>query len=142
VRESVDTTAAPDKVWSVIGDFAGIANWLPGAVSSPATSGNDKGSVRTITLKAPGGPTVVEKLLRYDATKYSYTYAIEQVDPKVLPVVNYKSTISVKAGKSGTKISWSGHFDPAPGTDLAADEKAVSGLYQSGLGNIKTLAEK
>jgi uncharacterized protein YndB with AHSA1/START domain len=142
VKESIETTASPEKVWSVIGDFAGIADWLPPAGSSPATNGNTPGSVRTITLKAPGGPTVIEKLLKYDGEKFSYTYAIEKVDPKVLPVVHYHSTISVKADKKGTKIMWVGKFDPAPGVDAATAEKGVSGLYQGGLANAKALAEK
>ncbi len=54
VKQSIDTTATPEKVWTVIGDFNGIADWLPPAASSPATDGNNVGSVRTITLKAPG----------------------------------------------------------------------------------------
>jgi len=142
-KQSIDTTATPAKVWSVIGDFNGIADWLPPAASSPATDGNNVGSVRTITLKAPGSPTVIEKLLKYDGDAFSYTYAIEKVDPKVLPVVHYKSTISVKTDKKGTtKITWAGKFDPAPGTDVPTAEKAVSGLYQAGLASIKTLAEK
>jgi len=141
-KQSIDTTATPAKVWSVIGDFNGIADWLPPAASSPATDGNNVGSVRTITLKAPGSPTVVEKLLKYDGEKFSYTYAIEKVDPKVLPVVHYRSTISVKAGKKGTKVIWVGKFDPVPGVDAATAEKGVTGLYQGGLANIKALAEK
>ena len=140
VTETVDTTASPAKVWSVIGHFADIADWLPGAASSPADKGDAKGSVRVITLKADGSPTVTEKLLAHSS--HAYTYAITQVDPKVLPVTGYTSTISVKPAHGGSTVTWHGSFKPAGGADDAASEKAVGGLYRAGLDNIKSLAEK
>ncbi len=140
VTETVDTSAPPAKVWAMIGHFASIADWLPGAVSSPATEGDAKGSVRKITLKAPGDPVVTEKLLARKG--HSYTYAITDVDPKVLPVTAYTSTISVKPAPGGSTVTWHGSFKPAGGADDAASEKAISGVYRAGLDNIKTLAEK
>ena len=44
----------------VVGPFDGISAWLQGAASSPADHGDTVGSVRVITLKAPGNPTVKE----------------------------------------------------------------------------------
>jgi hypothetical protein len=140
VTETVDTTASPKTVWKLIGKFDGIVNWLPGVVSSPADKGSKVGSVRTITLKAPGGPTVVETLTAHK--RDSYSYKIDQVDPKVLPVTGYTSTISVTKTPTGSTVTWHGDFTPAGGLDEAAADKAVSGLYRSGLDNIKALAEK
>jgi hypothetical protein len=140
VTETVTTSASPAKVWSVIGPFPAIADWLPGAVSSPADKGDAKGSVRVITLKAPGDPTVTEKLLAHKG--HSYTYAITSVDPKVLPVTAYTSTISVKPAKAGSVVTWHGDFQPAGGADEASADKAISGVYRAGLDNIKTLVEK
>jgi hypothetical protein len=142
VSQEVKTTAPPGKVWAMIKDFDGIANWLPPAASSPADNGNKIGSVRTITLKAPGDPTVVEKLTKYAAAKRSYSYDIVKVDPKVLPVVNYHSTITVSANGHGSKVVWSGNFDPPPGGDENASAKAVVGVYRAGLDNIKATTEK
>ena len=62
VSQTVTTTAPPAKVAGIIGRFDAIAAWLPGVESSPADKGNDTGSVRVITLKAPGNPTVTERL--------------------------------------------------------------------------------
>jgi hypothetical protein len=142
VTQTVTTTASPDKAWAVIADFDGISTWLPPAASSPADHGNDIGSTRTITLKAPGDPTIVEKLTAYDAKKHSYSYDIVQVDPKVLPVVNYHSTIHVVKGKAGTKVVWTGMFDAPPGVKDSVSAKAIKGTYRAGLDEIKTLAEK
>jgi hypothetical protein len=142
VTRAVAVSATPDKAWAVIADFGGISTWLPPAASSPADHGNDIGSVRTITLKAPGDPTIVEKLTAYDPAKHSYSYDIVQVDPKVLPVVNYHSTIRVVASKAGTKVVWQGTFDAPPGVKNADSAKAVRGTYKAGLDEIKVLAEK
>ncbi len=140
VSQSITTTASPKAVWALVGPFDGIAGWLPGAVSSPADHGDTVGSVRIITLKAPGNPTVKEKLTAHKA--HSYSYAILAVDPKVLPVTGYTSTISVTKDGTGSKVTWQSNFQPAGGADEAAADKAVTGLYQAGLGNIKKLTEK
>jgi hypothetical protein len=140
VTETVDTTASPKTVWKLIGKFDAIVNWLPGVASSPADKGSKVGSVRILTLKAPGNPTVVETLTAHKG--HSYSYRIDKVDPKVLPVTGYTSTISVTKTPTGSTVSWHGDFSPAGGADDAASEKAVSGLYKSGLDNIKTLVEK
>ena len=140
VTQSVTTTASPKAVWALVGPFAGISGWLPGAASSPADHGDSVGSVRVITLQAPGNPTVKERLTARKA--YSYSYAIVAVDPKVLPVTGYTSTISVTKNGTGSKVTWHADFQPAGGASEAAADKAVTGLYQAGLGNIKKLAEK
>lgn len=140
VTETVATAAAPAKVWGMIGKFDAIAAWLPGAESSPADKGDDIGSVRVITLKAPGSPTVTERLTANTGQSYSYT--ILKVDPKVLPVTDYTSTIGVAPAGSGSVITWRGSFQPAGGADDAAAAKAMSGVYRAGLDNIKALSER
>ena len=140
VTQTVTTTAPPAKVWGIIGKFEDIANWLPGAASSPADHGSTVGSVRVITLKAPGNPTVTEKLTAMHA--HSYSYAIQKVDPKVLPVTGYTSTISVAKSGAGSLVTWRSTFKPAGGADDATAEKAVTGLYRASLDNIKKMAEQ
>ena len=140
VTQTVTTSAPPAKVWALIGNFDGIANWLPGAASSPADHGNTLGSVRVITLKAPGNPTVTEKLT--GRLGHSYRYEIIRVDPKVLPVTGYVSTLWVTHEGAGSTIHWHSDFQPAGGAGEAGAEKAVTGLYRASLDNIKTLVEK
>ena len=140
VTETVTTTAPPAKVWGMIGKFDAIANWLPGAESSPADKGDTVGSVRVITLKAPGSPTVTERLTA--SMPMGYSYAITQVDPKVLPVAAYTSTISVAPSGTGSVVTWQGSFQPAGGATDAAANTAVTGLYRAGLDNIKAMAER
>ena len=142
VKEVVETSASPTKVWSIIKEFDGISTWLPPAASSPADKGTKVGSVRVITLKGAGDPTVTEKLLAHSNSKRSYSYAIVKVDPKVLPVTGYTSTISVSKTSGGSMVTWTGKFTPAEGVDEATADKAVSGVYRAGLDNIKVMAER
>jgi hypothetical protein len=118
------SAAAPDKVWTKIGDFCGIANWHP--VIEKCTLSSD-GSIRTLSLK--GGGAVREKLEKRDDAARSYTYSI--IDGP-LPVANYTSTISVAADGAGSKITWVGNFDPK-GASEADAVKTMNGVYQAGI---------
>jgi hypothetical protein len=141
VTQKMTTKASPEVVWSIIGEFPAISTWLPPAASSPADNGSKVGSVRVITLKAPGDPTITEKLTGRDTVAHSYSYEIVKVDPKVLPVSGYTSTISVASHGSGSTVTWHGSFSAAGGATNAAAKKAVAGVYKAGLDHVKSLAE-
>lgn len=143
VSESIEINAPPDKVWKVIGDFHDMS-WLPGVEKTTGEGGNTPDEAkREIVLK--GGATVDEELYKYSAAEHTYSYRIDKVDVKVLPVNNYSSTISVLPADGGkSTVEWRGAFyrgymnnDPPPELDDEAAMKAVSGLYRSGLENLK-----
>ena len=100
-----------------------------------------------LTLGKEGGPQVHETLRKYDAEKMSYSYMITEVDPAVFPVTNYSSTLSVAPNADGgSKITWKAGFyrgfpnnDPPENMNDEAAMKAVTGLYELGLG---ALAER
>jgi hypothetical protein len=149
IVETVDIDKPADKVWAIIKDFDAISKWHPAVASSVADKGNEVDSKRTLVLKAPGDPSFVEVLDKYDDAGHSYKYEIPKVDPKVLPVNDYTSTISVlDNGKGGSTVEWKGAFyrgymlnDPPPELNDEASVAAVRGVYRAGLDNIKTLAE-
>ncbi len=100
--------------------------------------------MRLLTLK--GGGTVKEKLLGFDETGHRFRYAILE---SALPVSHYTSSVVVTAtGTNKTLVTWSGRFKskddngsaPSADNDKAAVD-AVTGVYQSGLDNIKKLLE-
>jgi hypothetical protein len=148
-KVSVDQTIAapPEAVWAVIGNFQDMG-WHPAVTKTEGTGGNTIGATRTLTLG--GGGQIVEKLEKYDPATHSYFYRIEQVDPKVLPVTNYSSWLSVApAAEGGSLVTWKGAFyrgypnnDPPPDQNDEAAVKAVTGVYQGGLTNLKRLVEK
>lgn len=146
VMKSIEINAPPAKVWKIIGDFHDMS-WLPVVEKTTGTGGNDPQSAkRELTLK--GGAKVEESLFKYDAAEMSYSYAIDKVDLKVLPVTNYSSTITVLPDGNKSKVEWRAAFfrgdplfDPPPDLNDDAATKAVTGLYVSGLAALKKKVE-
>jgi len=148
--------APADKVWDVINNYDDMS-WHPGIQSVEADNGNNKGSVRVLTLK--GGGKITEELKAYKADKMSYKYKITDMttvktiqhagqdeDVPVLPVENYQATLTVKQKGAMSVVTWvatyyRGYVNNNPPEELneeAADE-AVSAVLTAGL---TSLAEK
>lgn len=147
--ETIEINAAPEAVWAVVGDFAHPEKWLPAVESTTATGGNDKGATRELHVKSGG--SVKEELKDYDAAKMSIKYkAIDPTDPKVLPVNNYASEISVESnGAGGSKVEWKGAYyrfflnnNPPEGENEEAANSVVGKIYKEGLANLKAVVEK
>lgn len=146
VRESIEISAPPAKVWAAISNFQDMS-WLPIVTKTTGEKGNEIGATRTLTLT--GGPTVEEELYKYEPDMQSYSYRITKVDVKVLPVTNYSSTLTVSPAPDGkSKLEWAGAFyrgfpnnDPPPELSDEAAVKAVSGLYKTGLEALKKKIE-
>ncbi|MBT2971775.1 MAG: hypothetical protein B6D72_10535 [gamma proteobacterium symbiont of Ctena orbiculata] len=139
--------ASPQAVWEVVKNFNDMS-WHPAVTETKGDGGNAAGATRTLTL-ANGG-RIHEKLEKYDESKHSFFYRIESVDVKVLPVTNYSSWFNIKPnGDGGSLVTWKGAFyrgypnnDPPPELSDQAAKKAVSGVYESGLANLKKIVEK
>ena len=145
VSESIEINAPADKVWAIVGNFQD-GSWIPVVEKTEGKGGNEVKATRTLTLK--GGATVEEELSKYVDGK-SYSYRIDKVDVKVLPVNDYSSTIEVEGDGAKSKLTWRGAFyrgymnnDPPPELNDEASKKAVQGLYKAGLENVKAKAEK
>jgi carbon monoxide dehydrogenase subunit G len=145
VVEKINVDAPAAAVWDKLKAFDALAQWHPAVAASPADKGNQVGSVRTIALK--GGGEIVETLESYSDEQRRYTYRAK--DGGALPVSNYTSTIQVSPdGDTKSVVEWRGAFYRAfPGNDPPADKndeaavKAVTGVYQAGLANLKKQAE-
>ncbi|MGY0193722.1 SRPBCC family protein [Leptothrix sp. BB-4] len=145
VTEKIEIDAPPAKVWGLIRNFDALKDWHPAVASSPADKGNEVGSVRTLTLKGGGG--LIETLEHHDDAQMRYAYRAK--DGGALPVTNYTSQIQVSdagGGKSG--VEWRGAFyrgypnnDPPPDQNDEAAVAAITGVYQAGLKQLKSLAE-
>ena len=145
VIEKITINAPPDAVWAKIKDFGALQDWHPAVAESPSDKGNTEGAVRTIRLK--GGGTLVETLEGYNEAQRKYNYRAK--DGGALPVTNYTSTISVAPeGADKAVVEWRGAFyrgspnnDPPPDQNDEAAVKAITGVYKSGLENLKKLVE-
>jgi len=134
VKEKVELSVPPDKAWDLIKDFDSWHTWHPMVASTEIISGkgNTRGTVRILTTK--DGARITETLVHYQPKIFSYTYRITD---SPLPVTDYASTISVKAAKSGSVVTWSSHFKAKEGTPDAEAAKVMRGIYTAGLGNLK-----
>lgn len=145
VTETVEINAPADKVWATIGNFQEMS-WHPAVAKVEGSGGNDANATRTLTLTSGG--TIDEKLLSSDPAKMIYKYEITKVDPKVLPVNNYSSNLSVKGDGAKSTVEWKGAFyrgfmnnDPPPELNDEAAVKAVKGVYRAGLDALKKKLE-
>ena len=143
VEEKIQVAASPAKVWAVVGQF-GDLSWHPVIASTEISKGKDgqKGAERTLTAK--DGAKFVEELLTRSDGAQSLKYRIISAP---LPVSDYVSTLKVSQAKGGgSTIVWSSQFrrkdeKPADGADDAGVRKIVSGIYTSGLDNLKKQLE-
>lgn len=147
VVETITINAAPEAVWAKVKDFGAMNTWHPAVEASTAADGNNIGSRRTLKLK--GGGTVIEELETHNEAEKSFSYRMKDAGP--IPVTNYSSTFTVKPGSAaGTAlVEWRGAFyrgfpnnDPPPDKNDEAAVAAVTGIYKSGLGNLKAVVEK
>ncbi|GGR81116.1 MULTISPECIES: SRPBCC family protein [Streptomyces] len=127
--------ASPEKVWSLIGGFDALPDWLPYIPESTALEG---GRVRR--LKNPEGEVIIERLVDFNEAERHYSYAILQAP---FPVNGYVSTLRVHAipgQEDAAEVQWSGRFNP----DGATEDEVVdlfTGIYRDGLEALhKTLA--
>jgi carbon monoxide dehydrogenase subunit G len=144
VVEKVTINAPAAAVWARIKNFDALKDWHPAVAESPASQGSTVGSVRSIKLK--GGGELIESLEGYDDVAMKYSYRAK--DGGALPVTNYTSTITVTANGNQSVVEWRGAFyrghpgnEPPPEQNDDAAVKAITGVYQGGLANLKKLAE-
>jgi len=137
---TTEVAAPPEEVWAAIGNFQDMS-WHPVVFSTTGVGGNEINATRVLTLGQEGGPTIDELLYKYSVEKMSYSYRIEKVDVKVLPVTNYSSHLTVKPRDGGGSIiEWRGAFyrgypnnDPPEELNDDAAIAAVTGVYKAGL---------
>ncbi|MER6502319.1 SRPBCC family protein [Streptomyces sp. NPDC001455] len=127
--------ASPDKVWSLIGGFDALPDWLPYIPESTPLEG---GRVRR--LKNPEGEVIIERLVDFNETERHYSYAILQAP---FPVNGYVSTIRVHTvpGRDDiAEVQWSGRFNPDNATEQEVAD-LFTGIYRDGLDALhRTLA--
>jgi len=136
ISRSTDVKASASAVWSVIGPFCAIKDWLP-PVGECIEDG--KAPPTRILVTKDGKAAFVEKQTARNDAEHSYSYAFLS---SPLPVTNYTATIKVTANGNGTStITWSGSYTPDQGKEKAATE-ALNSVYEAGLSEIKARLAK
>jgi hypothetical protein len=127
VVESVEVTAAPDKVWSLIGGFGGT--WHP-LIAKVQLMGTGIGQVRII--ETIDGKTITERLQFLDSSSHSYTY--ENIGG--IPADNYVGILAVKPSGGGSSIEWRATYTPGGQPNILV-KTIVSVLFKTGLESLK-----
>jgi hypothetical protein len=136
LSRSVEVNGAPATVWSAIGAFCAIKDWLP-PVGICIEDGKTP-PTRTLVTK-DGKASFVEKQTARSDQEHSYSYTFVS---SPLPVTNYTSTIKVTAKNDGVSIvTWTGSYTPESGKEKAAID-ALNGVYEAGLAEIKAKLTK
>ena len=131
ISRSTDVKASAAAIWSVIGPFCAIRDWLP-PVGECIEDG--KAPPTRILVTKDGKAAFVEKQTARNDAEHSYSYAFLS---SPLPVSNYTSTIKVTAKGDGTStVTWTGSYTPDQGKEKAASE-ALNGVYEAGLAEIR-----
>jgi hypothetical protein len=127
VAESVELAAAPDEVWSLIGQFGGAWHPLTAKVS---LTGTGIGQLRTI--QTLDGQEIVERLEAIDDAKRIFRYT----NIAGMAVSHYTGTLEVKPKGSGCVADWRARFLAINKTDRAV-KVIVSTLFKTGLESLK-----
>jgi hypothetical protein len=128
VAGSVELAAAPDEVWSVIGQFN--LQWHP-AVAQVRLIGEGLGQLRR--LETRDGGEIVERLAEVDNTKRSYRYTLVSG----VPASHYVGVIDVRPKASGSVAEWRVDFLANNQPDIVV-RTMVSKLIETGLGSLTT----
>ncbi|HXA31077.1 MAG TPA: SRPBCC family protein [Acidimicrobiales bacterium] len=122
-QAAIDIKKSPDEVWAVIGDFGGIADWMPG-IESCRVEGENR-------ILAMTGMEITERLVSTSDDAHTQTYCI--VDG--VPVESHSATITVSADGDGSKVTWDVEARP---DDMAG---LMQGMYQQTLDALKAKLE-
>jgi len=123
-----DVNLPADKVWSVIGDFAGIRKWAV-LVQGETLEDTPNGKIRT--LQMPEGRVVRERLAA--SSQYSYTYTM--VDRPEM--ADYRSTVAVIPLDTNTsRIELIMHLSPSEGQ---TDEDITARYTRNLRGNLRAM---
>ncbi len=146
VTKTIDINAPAAEVWDRVKNFDALNTWHPAIAKDEIVEGknNEVGAVRLLTTG--DGAQLREKLAGFDAAGMNFTYIITDEGG---PVSNYKSTLKVEAVSATTcKVTWTGSFipnaggpPPAPGAEAMTPASLFESIYQTGLDNLKKLAE-
>lgn len=131
VNEPIAAPAA--RVWELVRDFGGVAQWGGPALQSCTVEGAGVGAVRRIGL--PGGLAIAERLEALDDAGRTLSYAIVGKSP--IPVKDYLATIRiVEDGPQASRVDWSSNFEP-DGASAEQAQALVRGVYTGGIAGLR-----
>ena len=120
---AIDINGSADDVWALVGDFGGIAGWMPG-MESCRLDGDDR-------ILDTMGMTITDRLVSKDDTARVLVYSI--IDG--VPIESHQGTITVTPAGDTTHVTWDVDATPDEMADL------MTTVYQGALDELKKRIE-
>ncbi|MBI4716162.1 MAG: SRPBCC family protein [Nitrospirae bacterium] len=131
-QNRIKINQSPDKVWGVVGDLAGVPQWIP-----MVSNANVEGAHRVCTL-ADGSGELRETISEYSHEKRSYRYTIADGP---LPGKNFRGRFAVETDGKGSVVVWDAEFDLLDPAQEAEVSGMFDGVYKQCLDNLKQVIE-
>jgi carbon monoxide dehydrogenase subunit G len=122
-KASIDIDGSADEVWALVGDFGGIAEWMPG-MESCRVEGDDR-------ILDTMGMTITEHLVSKDDAARVLVYSI--VDG--VPIESHQGVVTVTPTGATSHVTWEVEATPDEMADL------MTGVYQGALDELKKRIE-
>jgi polyketide cyclase/dehydrase/lipid transport protein len=126
LRNSIAIDAAPDEVWSVLGNLTATPEWIPGVVSAQV-DGDDR------RCRTADGSEIRERIVDYSPEARTLSYEQSHVP---LPIERSRGTLRVVPDGSRAHVEWEAEFE-AP-EEVAA---MVDGYYKQTLEALRRRVE-
>jgi hypothetical protein len=124
--------ATAEVVWSIIGDFADLAQWHP---LVPNCRSGDDGLSRIISLRRMD---VVEVLIPGQSPPMGHTYTI-RASP--MPITDYRATLQVVDEGGHARLSYRGQFTPV-GVSEEQAAGMLRGFFEAGFSALQARLDK
>ena len=126
LNNSIAIDAAPDAVWSVLGDLTATPEWIPGVVTAEV-NGNER------LCRTADGNEIKERIVGYSTETRTLSYEQSHVP---LPIERSRGTLRVVPDGSRANVEWEAEFD-------APEEVAimVDGYYRQTLEALRRRVE-
>ena len=100
-KAEISIAGSPDEVWKLVGDFGGLAEWMPGIEACEL-----EGDVRKIQTM---GLDIEERLNSRDDATRTISYSIVK---SPMPLEHHEATITVTPDGEGCHVTWAVEVRP------------------------------
>lgn len=148
-KESITINVPADKVWDVVKQFDGIANWHSDIKNSTGDGKHESGGMRTLTFE--NGEQLVDELDFYSDKDHEYSYRLKTENVKALPTSSYSVSVLVAPGNAANTsiVTFKSRFyrgdtgnTPPENLNDEAAVKAMNSFFRNGLSSLKQKLEK
>lgn len=139
LHNTLETSAPPEALWSIVGNLAGAAAWIPGIASVSVEPLDASGRQATRMCTFADGSVQHERIDDYSPAERSYRYDIKGGP---MPLVFNQGRLTVRATPGGAQLVWDAEIEPADASMAAQLVPMLDGAYKQVLEGLRKLVEE